>query len=527
MGYRKDIKKIEETMTMIHESYLEPLETSLWSFDILQMEAQVRGLLTLPLIKKVAVYEIDAGQSKMVFSLGAIEDTNYQEQIFPLNYISESTVKNIGTLVVYAGMDEIHHQVIWKIFSTFFIKVIEIMILSMCILMIFHHMIMKHLGKIEYYLGNLDRANGDKKLVLDRSMGDKTDILDSIVWAINRIIRQLIMDIAHLKNVEVKLTQTNQELIQNREMMEEQEWLRGAQVAVGEILRDDQDIEALARRLLSYLCPKFKAGAGLFYYVDEQKKTIRAVGSYALKMIDENALEFTLGEGLVGQVVADKKSNLLTPPSDHRLSISSALGQAKSEQILLYPFIRDGHVTCVVEMGSFNGFKPEHLALLAQISESVAIATESAVVMTHRVLLIHDIMQKADELKRQGLAFRQSEEKFRMLFNHSKHLIVITDKDGTIQDVNSALILFTGQHLIDILGIPVWNTTWWAEEKQAEHGLRRAFGAKINGEAFHESFQIKDKQGNVSAVSFMFKPIRVVSQEPWGMMMDGVFLTDV
>ncbi|GAB6097541.1 hypothetical protein JCM14469_37950 [Desulfatiferula olefinivorans] len=523
LGYRKDMKNIAEVMDLIEESYLEPLETSLWSFDTVQLEVQARGILALPLITKVSVNELTGTQERQVISLGTIEDDSFLERKFPLVHRSRTDERDIGILVVYAGLDVIGEQVKQKALATVLMKVIEILILSFAILMIFRTMILRHLMAVERFLGDVDIEHADRRLVLDRPPGRAPDILDSIVGVINHIIHRLTMDIVALRKAEENLLATNQELIRNREALEAQDRIRTAQVEVAHILRGDQDPETLARRMIEYLCRRFHAGAGVFYHVDHPEGRIRALAAYALPVDALSDLEFAPGEGQVGQTVDDQRMRVIKSGPGCTLTIRSSLGQAGARQILIYPFVKDGRVTGVAELGSFTAFTPDQTALLDQISEGVAIALESAVVRSQKLRLIEEIQHTADALTEKDRDARRIEEKFHILFHGLAQPVILIDGRGCMLGVNRVMLAFSGGEVSDMLGRPLDTAPWWKNRDDIRQALDRILNPETDTPGYREYFDVIGKDGRMRVLSLVFRVVTEETGEICGVMLDGVF----
>ncbi|MBN2004677.1 MAG: GAF domain-containing protein, partial [Anaerolineae bacterium] len=85
-----------------------------------------------------------------------------------------------------------------------------------------------------------------------------------------------------------------------------------------------------------------------------------------------------LGEGLVGQVAQDQCPLLLDAvPADY-LTVTSALGEAAPRQLVIMPFLFEGYVTGVVEIGSLTRFTPAQTSFLQAAMGNVAIAFNTA-----------------------------------------------------------------------------------------------------------------------------------------------------
>lgn len=377
--YRRDMRKVQDVFSQIERSYLAPIAASLWSYDTQQMETQIQGLLNLPSIVKAEISDVTGGQGRPIVTLGEIHDRRFMEKSYPLKRHGQEGGMTMGTLTVYAGLDWIKDNVIRQAFSTILMKVVEISILSMCILIIFHHLIMKHLTRIAQFFRTLDINKLDVRLSLERRRSKNKDILDFMVEAINGINEYLAADIARRTEAEEKLRRINEDLENSKREIEEQSRNKTRQMMVSDILREEEHLGDLASRLVSYLCDVTGAGVGLFYYVDEREGMVRAVGAFAAEGSDLSAKVFPIGEGLVGQAVRSRRMMAIETPVDTDLAVKSALGFSKPSHLLIFPFERKGRVTAVLEVGGFHPFPRERVHFLEQIEERVAVATEAAV----------------------------------------------------------------------------------------------------------------------------------------------------
>jgi signal transduction histidine kinase/DNA-binding response OmpR family regulator len=80
-----------------------------------------------------------------------------------------------------------------------------------------------------------------------------------------------------------------------------------------------------------------------------------------------------LGQGLIGQCAIEKQKVLLTHIPPDYISISSGLGNAKPQNIIVLPVVFEGNVKAVLELASFDRFSPTHEAFLDQLTESIGI----------------------------------------------------------------------------------------------------------------------------------------------------------
>src|SRR5207248_2963337 len=123
---------------------------------------------------------------------------------------------------------------------------------------------------------------------------------------------------------------------------------------------------------------------GVFYIMETPKEEaldetedhdpyLKLLASYAYRNRKKITHKFDLGQGLVGQAALEKKRILLaSAPADY-VQITSGLGQAAPNNIIVLPVLFEGRVKAVMELSSFEQFSPTHQAFLDQLVESIGI----------------------------------------------------------------------------------------------------------------------------------------------------------
>src|SRR3990172_1496644 len=99
-------------------------------------------------------------------------------------------------------------------------------------------------------------------------------------------------------------------------------------------MRGEQDLAALARNIISYLCVRLDAKIGALYLARDNN-LLQLAGSYAYTKIKIPADQFKFGEGMIGQVALAKKSIVIRDIPDDYIKITSGLGEAVPHNILV------------------------------------------------------------------------------------------------------------------------------------------------------------------------------------------------
>jgi putative methionine-R-sulfoxide reductase with GAF domain len=161
-----------------------------------------------------------------------------------------------------------------------------------------------------------------------------------------------------------------------RHEAEAQAWFTRGQANLADKMRGDLDVPILANNVISFLCQYLGAQAGALFLADGNKLIL--TGRYSYTEHANQKQEFLLGEGLIGEAARDGRVVIMMNVPQETQWVSSALGEAKPNQLLIAPIEADGQVFGAVELGTLNQFSAEHEAFLRRISESVAIAFRTA-----------------------------------------------------------------------------------------------------------------------------------------------------
>ncbi|MCL4299669.1 MAG: response regulator [Anaerolineae bacterium] len=189
--------------------------------------------------------------------------------------------------------------------------------------------------------------------------------------------------------------------------LEVQMWQTAGLAQLNDRMRGEQDTSTLASSIIQQLCQYLNAQVGTLYVREEH--TLRLAGSYAYTPPRHQADQFRLGESLIGQAALEKRPIVVNTPDDH-LTITSSLSQTQPRQVLIAPFIYDGQVAGVVELGSLTEFSPIQIEFLHQALGNMAIAFVTAQAR-HRVNeLLAETQQQAEELQAQEEELRAANE---------------------------------------------------------------------------------------------------------------------
>ncbi|MCF6248897.1 MAG: hypothetical protein L3J69_16295 [Desulfobacula sp.] len=100
VDYAGDVKNIEKTMAQIESSYIQSIASSLWMVDYELIDLQLQGILKLPEMQYLEIWEGE----KILLKVGQPQNDNVIRKEYSLNYNHKGKVMQLGTLKATASM---------------------------------------------------------------------------------------------------------------------------------------------------------------------------------------------------------------------------------------------------------------------------------------------------------------------------------------------------------------------------------------------------------------------------------------
>lgn len=192
------------------------------------------------------------------------------------------------------------------------------------------------------------------------------------------------------------------------------DWINEGMAHLGEVLRrNSSDTKELTHEIVKALIKYLNANQGALFMLAEDEKNepyLEQMATYAYdrkKYVDKKV---QMGEGLVGQCVLEKSTiHLQEIPRDY-ISITSGLGAALPETILIVPLIHNEEVYGVIEMASFGKMKEHEVRFVEKVAESIASTISTVQINERTKRLLSQSQQMSEELKAQEEELRQNQE---------------------------------------------------------------------------------------------------------------------
>ncbi|NEP60177.1 MAG: PAS domain S-box protein [Symploca sp. SIO2G7] len=117
------------------------------------------------------------------------------------------------------------------------------------------------------------------------------------------------------------------------------------------------------------------------------------------------------------------------------------------------------------------------------------------------------LLQEVVEHKRIEQALRDSERRFRAIFDRTFHGIGILSPEGIILEVNQTALNFSNIEAAEIVGNLFWEAQIWRTSPEIQERLKKAVAAAAKGELVLFDIDIPSAGDTISTIDFSLKPV--------------------
>ncbi len=218
-------------------------------------------------------------------------------------------------------------------------------------------------------------------------------------------------------------------LLKSRNESEADDWLKTGIVRINDVIKGELDLPDMANKVITEISSYLDAQIGAFYLYEKNDKeeVLTLLSSYAYQKRKNLSNTFKIGEGLVGQAALEKAPILIKNVPEDYIKVVSGLGERIPQYICVIPFIFEGKVKGVIEIGTLNDFTDLQMEYLNQAMAAIAINVETArnrdelaralqksQALTEELQSQQEELRTAnEELEEQTQLLQQSEEKLK------------------------------------------------------------------------------------------------------------------
>jgi HAMP domain-containing protein/putative methionine-R-sulfoxide reductase with GAF domain len=215
----------------------------------------------------------------------------------------------------------------------------------------------------------------------------------------------------HLGNA---LLEMRQNLKRNVEEEKKRIWASQGIAAFSDMLRQDySDLEEMSDQLLNYLVSYSQSNYGCIFLVEKSVEgntvlSMKACYAFEQKKFINKTIE--IGEGLVGQCYLEKEHIFMTEIPNNYIKITSGLGKALPNAVIIIPIKFNDQVLGILELASFQVYEQYQINLLLQLSENFASSLSNLTMNIKTRQLLDEVKQQSNVLREQEEEMRQNME---------------------------------------------------------------------------------------------------------------------
>ena len=186
--YKLGLTEIDRRFHQINLSYQGSLSRSIWEVNNSQIISTIEGMLQLPDVVKVVVFETGMepdAQRIVLAEMGTIPDAGIREKTMPILIESRGKSLQIGSLKVVISLESLYQNLYGTVISILIFQLIKTFLMSLFILAIFHYLVTRHLIVMAEFSSNTTVHNLDELLVLKRKTLGENDEISLMLKASN------------------------------------------------------------------------------------------------------------------------------------------------------------------------------------------------------------------------------------------------------------------------------------------------------------------------------------------------------
>lgn len=229
-------------------------------------------------------------------------------------------------------------------------------------------------------------------------------------------------------------------------------------VKIEDLLKAENHQDTLHARLLSVIVPHVNARSGALYGFNDtpEEQHFYLLAGHAIEKTARKIVP--LGDGLLGEVGAQKKLVVSENIPPGYLTIQSGLGQAQATSLVIVPLLFKDQLYGAIELGFFSPVTEANIAWLQRVGESIAAHFFNRKMQETTQRQLEEIARKQElELKQVRQLQEETYQKLELQFEEAQQerarslAILEGCVDGVISFNQSGEILFSNSAIREML----------------------------------------------------------------------------
>jgi PAS domain S-box-containing protein len=231
----------------------------------------------------------------------------------------------------------------------------------------------------------------------------------------------------------------------NAEEDRKRNWSTSGLAQIGELLRTSfTTTQDLFDGIIKFVVKYTKSNQGGLFLLNEEnagQKHLELVACYAYERKKFLNKTIDIGEGLVGQSFLEAQSIYLVEIPEDYVAITSSLGSAKPNALLVMPLKVNGKVFGILELATFGKYEPHEIELVEKLAESIASTISTVRINESTRILLEKTQQQTEEMRAQEEEMRQNMEELEAtqeeMRRKEKHIQTMLDSEKKRNEISN------------------------------------------------------------------------------------------
>jgi PAS domain S-box-containing protein len=222
-------------------------------------------------------------------------------------------------------------------------------------------------------------------------------------------------------------------------------WATSGLAEIGELLRTSfSSTQALFDSIMKFVVKYTRSNQGGLFILNEENKDkpfLELVACYAYERKKFLTKTIEVGEGLVGQSFLEAEPIYLIDVPKEYIAITSSLGEATPNALLLVPLKVNGKVFGILELATFGKYETHERELVEKLAESIASTISTVRINESTRILLEKTQQQTEEMRAQEEEMRQNMEELEAtqeeMRRKEKHIQTMLDNEKARNEISN------------------------------------------------------------------------------------------
>ncbi len=188
----------------------------------------------------------------------------------------------------------------------------------------------------------------------------------------------------------------------------QREWMQAGLTRINETVRGEEEIFALASKVIAEVARFLHAPLAAIYLRQEQDDgpVFVMAAAYGCEVPSAEPISYRLGEGLIGKSAREQTPVIVDDIPAGYATLASAAGDTKPHILCINPIVHNGVVSAIIEVGLFSEPTDDESGYLQQAAPAIAIAVERSQARHSLGLALREAQRLSSDLQEQQQELR-------------------------------------------------------------------------------------------------------------------------